>query len=54
MNKAFDHVEWDFLRLAISKMGFADFWIRLVMGCITTISFSVLLNGKPGKSFTPT
>lgn len=53
MNKAFDRVEWDFLCEAMSKLGFDAFWIHLIMQCITTVSLSVILNGKPSHTFTP-
>ncbi|KAM1106366.1 hypothetical protein ACFX13_003290 [Malus domestica] len=35
-------------------MGFNGAWIRLVMGSMTAISFSVVINGKPGNYFVPT
>ncbi|KAM1127829.1 hypothetical protein ACFX13_038573 [Malus domestica] len=35
-------------------MGFNDIWIQLVMQCVTTVDFDVLINGRPGKKFKPT
>ncbi|KAL6142180.1 hypothetical protein ACLB2K_060463 [Fragaria x ananassa] len=29
-------------------------WIRLIMVCVTTVSFAIVLNGKPGRTFYPT
>ena len=35
------------------KMGFPEWWINRVMSCVTTPSFSVLVNGKPYGSIKP-
>ncbi|KAL6128930.1 hypothetical protein ACLB2K_072283 [Fragaria x ananassa] len=53
MNKAYDRVEWDFLEAALIRFGFARSWVNLIMACVSSVSFSIVLNGCPGKSFLP-
>ena len=36
------------------KMGFKERWINFVMGCVKTISYSVLVNGEPCGIIFPT
>lgn len=36
------------------KMGFQEKWISLIMMCVTTISYSVLINGEPKGRIVPT
>ena len=47
MNKAYDRVEWRYLGKIMEKLGFCDKWVSLVFECITTVSYSILVNGEP-------
>jgi hypothetical protein len=44
ISKAYDKVDWGFLRGVLTKMGFADVWIRWVMMCVSLVNYSVLMN----------
>lgn len=44
-NKAYYCVQWDFLSAIMVKMGFATVWIQWVMELVSTVSFSVFVNG---------
>jgi hypothetical protein len=53
MEKAFDKMEWNLLLVILQKLGFHEKWINWIQLCITTSSFSVLLNGSPFGLFSP-
>ncbi|KAL0287135.1 UNVERIFIED_CONTAM: Retrovirus-related Pol polyprotein from type-1 retrotransposable element R2 [Sesamum radiatum] len=51
LRKAYDTVEWDFLRAALTLFGFPEQFIRWIVECVTTPSFSVCVNGAPHGFF---
>ncbi|XP_056864290.1 uncharacterized protein LOC130511362 [Raphanus sativus] len=53
MSKAYDRIEWDFLEQVLSKLGFRDICIRWIMECVTTVTYSFLINGAPQGMTTP-
>lgn len=54
MAKAYDRVEWKYLRAIILKLGFTERWVDIVMNLVTTVKFSVMFNGKKLQEFEPT
>ncbi|XP_024011324.1 uncharacterized protein LOC112086588 [Eutrema salsugineum] len=53
MSKAYDRVEWGFLDELFKRMGFNDKWRSWVMTCVTSVSYTVLLNGQEHGSIRP-
>ncbi|CAL1358762.1 unnamed protein product [Linum trigynum] len=53
ISKAYDRVEWDFLEAMMLKFGFAERWVRMIMKCITTVTYSILVNGHRSEEFQP-
>lgn len=45
ISKACDRIEWCFLENTMKRIRFSPKWIELTMICITTVSFSILING---------
>ena len=46
MSKAYDQVEWKYLELIMKAMDFADRWVALMMECISTVTYLILINGE--------
>jgi len=53
MSKAYDRVEWSFLKKTLMSMGFPDHFATLILRCVSAVSFSAMLNGTPHKHFFP-
>ena len=53
MSKAYDMVEWEFLEAIMCIMGFSERWISLIMECVRTVTYSVLVNGQAVGCITP-
>ena len=51
IEKAFDHVNWGFLTPVLERCGFSDKWRRWISFCLSTIRFSILINGTPHGFF---
>lgn len=51
MQKAFDRVEWNVLAHILEAMGFSGQFISLIMHCMSSATFKLLLNGNVVGSF---
>ena len=47
IEKAYDHVNWDALFYLMERMGFGEKCGRWMKFCISTVRFSILVNGSP-------
>ena len=47
IEKAYDHVNWDFLFAFLKKIGFGEKWMLWIKWCISSARFLVLVDGAP-------
>ena len=53
MSKAYDRIEWPFVQVVLTTMGFPNCMVSVIMRCISSVSYQILINGQPSKSFQP-
>lgn len=53
LSKAYDRIIWDFIEAILRKMQFPKNWIQWINQCMSTVSYSILVNGEPRKFFKP-
>lgn len=53
MMKAYNRVEWYYLEAIMRKLGFSTRFVRLAMKCVSSVRFSVRVNGELLPFFTP-
>jgi exonuclease III len=51
LKQAFDCVNWNFLHLILLQSGFGVATTNWILGCISSATMAVLINGEPTKSF---
>lgn len=47
MAKAYDRIEWAFLERVMKIMGFDSKWRGWIMECVSSVSYSLMVNNKP-------
>lgn len=53
LSKAYDRVDWGFLKRLLEKLGFQSQWVQWIMTCVSSVRYSVRFNGVPSRSFSP-
>lgn len=53
ISKAYDRVDWKFLKAILVAMNFSSRWVRWILECVTTIQYTILVNGRITQSFKP-
>jgi hypothetical protein len=51
LSKAYDRVNWLYIQMLLIHLGFGVAFTNWVMGCLTTVSFSILINGSTSSFF---
>lgn len=54
LSKAYDRMNWDYLRAILGAYGFENMWIEWIFSMISTPNFSILVNGTPTGTFNAT
>lgn len=53
MEKAYDRLERNYIFVTLDKLGFHPKWVSWIKICISSVSFTVLVNEVPGNKFSP-
>ena len=53
IRKTYDRVKWGYLEAIMRRLGFYDRWIALMMMCVTSVSYLVLIDGEPRGKIIP-
>lgn len=53
MAKNYDRLEWNFIKNTRTCMGFPNNLINIIMHCISSVSYSILINSNPTNTFHP-
>ena len=53
MSKAYDRVEWGCLDKIMEKLEFESKWRKLLLTCISTVTYSIRINGRPHGHIVP-
>jgi ABC-type sugar transport system permease subunit len=53
-SKAFDTISWKYMQQILTAFGFHPDWISWILNLTSSIFFSILVNGAPSKTFSPT
>lgn len=53
MSKTHDRVEWSFLQDMMTCLSFYSDWINLILRCVRSVYYLVILNGRKEEEFTP-
>ena len=51
LTKAFDRVNWTYIRLLLIQIGVPLVGVNWIMGCISSANFAVIVNGSPSSFF---
>jgi hypothetical protein len=51
LKKAFDSIDWEFLRLILHTVGFGDKFTDWILSCVTSANFAVMINGEATSFF---
>lgn len=51
IEKAYDHLNWNYFLETLRKLGFGGRWVSWIRCCISTVKFSILINGSLARFF---
>lgn len=53
LEKAYDRLDWNFLRDTLLEVGLDHNFCNLIISCVSLSSFQVMFNGSKTESFAP-